>query len=205
MTGRRKGLVAALLVALPLAAACEGVLVPITATFEDAFDFTFDSDQGTTEVASVSAAEIRDALDVDEADAVFVGFSIQQFELSLAPGAGNEATSATLRFSYQAQGFTGDVDITVSALDGDPIEDLLAAGVAAMRNDFEAILAQAPGAPASITVSGSVLNIQPAGARLVLDVTVEVRATATYETCQEIGFGPVGPGEECIVVPDFVS
>jgi hypothetical protein len=202
MNTNRKGLLAALLLAVPLASACDGRLVPVTATYDDTFDFSFDSDQSTSEVASISEAEIEDAFDVDPADAVFVGFSIQQFEISLAPGAGNEATSATLRFSYAAQNFTGDIDITVADLDSAPIESLLAAGVTALRNDFEAILANDPGAPGVITVTGAVLNIQPASARLVLDASVTVTATATYETCQETGFGPVGPDSECVAIPE---
>jgi hypothetical protein len=185
--------IAGVVVTLPLLTGCEGKLVPLTATFSDTFDFTFDSNSGTSDIASLSADEITDAFDVDDDDAFFDRFDVQLLELTLRPGAGNAATSATLRFSYGAQNVTGDLPITVANLDDQPILNLNTAGITALRNAFEAILAGSPGAPSSVTVTGQVLNIQPPSARLVLDATVAVTATATFMTCQTLGLGPLGP------------
>ncbi|MDH3204979.1 MAG: hypothetical protein OEO79_00125 [Gemmatimonadota bacterium] len=177
--------------------ACDGRWLFATAEFDRTFDFTFDSNSGLIETASLTRSDVEGDLDIpDDARLDFV--DIQRVSLSLSPGTGNESSAATLRFVYLAQGFSGDVDITVTDIASEPIDDLVASALRAVEGDLKAMLENDPGAPAQVTFEGQISNVAPSASRLVLDATLEVKMTATYATCVEIGFLGFGATAECI-------
>ena len=175
--------------------ACDGRLVPATAPFERTFDFTFDSDDGTTELATLSQSDILGELDIPE-DATIESVDIERVRLSLSPGAGNEAATATLTFSYAAQGFSEDLDITVADVDREPVDALIASTLRALESDVLGLLRGF--GPGQITVQGDVSNIAATGSRLVLEASLDVKLTVTYVFCEDLGWGPFGPGADCI-------
>ncbi len=178
-----------------VASGCDGRLVPVTAPFERDFTFTFDSDDGTTEVATLTESDIVGELDIPD-DGFIASVAIERVVLALAPGTGNTAASASLTFTYEAQNFTETLDITVANVDGEAVDALVANSLRAVEADVQG-LAEGTG-PSAITVQGDVSNIQAGGARLVLDATLTLRLTITYYDCQDLAFGPFGPGAECI-------
>lgn len=177
--------------------ACDGKLVPATTEFERTFEFSFDSDESTSDSGALTASEILGELDIpDGANVTFV--DIQRVRLSLAPGAGNDATSATLQFSYQAQDFSEALDIMVSSVEDEPVDALVANALRAVEDDVIAIIRNAPGAPFEVRMDADVSSVLAGGSRLVLDATLDVKITVSFEICEEIGFGPFGPGADCI-------
>lgn len=187
----------ALLAALALAlGACEGVWVPATAPIDRTLGFTFDSNAGTLESATLDRDELLGDLDISD-EALVDAVDIQRVRLTLEEGEGNEAAEFTLTFSYQAANFTESLDLVVADLDGEPVEALIASTLRAVEADILAILAEDPGAPFSITVDGLVSGIEPSAARLVIDATLDVRMTVTTFLCEDIGLGPFGPGAPC--------
>lgn len=178
--------------------ACDGRTVTVTPTFTRTFAFSFDSNNGTTETATLTEDDIIGELDLP-ADAIISSIDIERVLLTLAPGTGNDASTATLTFSYAAQGFTDDLDITLSAIDQQPVDALVATTLRAMESDVYG-LATGTG-PFAITVQGDISNIASTGSRLVLDADLYVRFTLTYTFCEDLGFGPFGPGADCIT-PD---
>jgi len=193
---RRLGLALAALSVM----ACDGRLVPATAPVNRVFDFTFDSDQGTSDFGTLTQSEILGELDLPD-DAVVQSLYIERVRLTLSPGAGNEAATATLTFSYEAESFSEGLDITVASLDAEPVDALVASTLRAVESDLRAIISESPGAPGQITIRGDITNIAAAGSRLVLDASLEVRLTVTYVFCEDLGLGPFGPGADCIT-PD---
>jgi len=176
--------------------ACDGRWLVATPQFDRTFDFTFDSNSGLIETASLTRSDILGELDIpDGASVDYV--DIQLVSLSLSPGAGNESSAATLRFDYLAQGFSGDVDITVTDIASEPIDDLVASALRAVEDDLKAMLRNDPGAPSQVTFEGQISNIAPAASRLVLDATLELKLTTTWYDCVELGFGPFGPDANC--------
>jgi hypothetical protein len=177
---------------------CDGRLVPVTAEFDRAFGFIFDSTLGTSFEVTLTQSEILGSLDIpDDAAVAFV--DIQRVRLSLSPAATNEASSATLGFAYQGQPLTEDLQISLAELDDQPLDALVAGTLRSVERDMRAILAGDPAAPAEITMEGEVSDIAAAGDRLVMSVTLRVKATVSYEFCEEVGLGPFGPDAECTV------
>jgi hypothetical protein len=177
---------------------CDGRVVPVTAEFDRGFGFTFDSSFGTSVQVTLTQSDILGSLDIpDGATVAFV--DIQRVRLGVAENPRNEASTTRLRFSYQGEAFTEDLDITVADLEDEPVGALVASTLREVERDVRAILAGDPSAPAEVTMAGEIFDIVAPGSRLVLDVTLSMKATVSYEFCEEIGLGPFGPNAECTV------
>jgi hypothetical protein len=192
----RRGLSWLTLALVVVAAGCDGRLVPVTAEFDRGFGFTFDSSFGTVVQVTLSQSDILGSLDIpDGATVAFV--DIQRVRLGLTENSSNEASTSKLRFSYQGDAFTEDLQITVADLEEEPVEALVAGTLRAVEQDVRAILAGDPTAPAEVTMEGEIFDIVAPGTRLVLNVRLSVKATVSYEFCEEVGLGPFGPDAEC--------
>lgn len=184
-----------------LFASCEGRLLRFVIPFLRDFTFQIDSNNSTTDVGTLTRADILGELDIPD-DATVEAVDIQSVRLGLSPGAGNTAVTATITFSYAGQMIARVINAPIVALDSGPVDELVASAVNALRSDFEAML-QGSG-PASMTITASVSNISPSGARLVLDAALQVRISLQYADCVDINLlGVVGPEQECQTFPEF--
>ena len=175
--------------------ACDGRLITATAPFDRTFEFTFDSNDGTTAVATLTESDILGELDLPE-DGYIERVDIERVRLSLAPGSANEANTATLTFTYAAGGFTEGLDITLTNIDQEPVDALVESTLRVLESDVLGVLTGT--GPFSITVQGDVTDIASTGSRLVLDADLAVKLTVTYVFCEDLGWGPFGPGADCI-------
>ncbi len=188
---KRVILLLTVLIASALLSSCESRRFQFVATLNRTVDFDVDHTGAFSTVRTITAAQIRNNLNVPE------GSTIKQVDieaLAIVPETktGNQATEVKVRGAIKDQGrevelfketsinLTTGVDVGYGVRV--PLQKLVDLGIAALKTKINDHVNRLNDADIEILLYGTTL---PAGKRLLMNVHFEIKATVLYEECIE--------------------
>ena len=181
--------------------ACENKLFHFSVPFPVPHTFNIDDADGTfTETTTVTANDILDALDLPtESDICIKKVEIRGISLKPVVLEGNGASTVTVsgrvsedgQFLYAFQDYS--LPLPTNAVSSFVVDQLIDAGINRIKDKIEGFILGLDSQSFDIVFSG---NSNPAGSRILADVTLTIEGTISYDECVEV-WDFLSDAEEC--------
>jgi len=183
-----------LFVVLPLfmsCSACENKLFHFSVPFPVPHTFNIDDTDGTfSEVTTVTANDILDALDLPSEDEICIkSVSIRGISLKPVVGADNGASSVTVSGQVSEDGSllhafqNYPLPLPTGLATEFVVDQLIEAGINRIRGKIEGFILGLDSQSFNIVFSG---DSSPAGSRIQVDITLSIQGTIEYDQCVEV-------------------
>jgi hypothetical protein len=199
-----KKLIVLLLFVLPLTLGCEKILKTETARYDQAFTSTFSRSGTQTDVVTLTKAEVLKRLNLPD-DARVLKVEIESLSFNVKLNSANQATDATFSGTVKTpntaeRDLFKDQKLTLSRfgilVGWTPLNGLIATGIELLKNQINEWVTTQISSVNSVTISITGVT-NPPTSPMVLDYSLQIKASIQYEHCVSTGKLLGSEGIEC--------